>query len=87
MDVCTCAECRSDLDLTRCEWGRHYVQVEDVVGELHGLVACSDCWQEHDESCCDRCARVGICPQHGRDLAACKAEAAARDLEAEWRAD
>jgi hypothetical protein len=68
-----------------CNWGRHRVY-RGIVGWLHGISACSECREEHNRICCDLCASLGFCPRHGRDLAACKAEAAARDLEAEWRA-
>jgi hypothetical protein len=56
-----------------CAWGKHKVDIDAMVGaSLHGRDACRGCWQDHDESCCSRCRRVGLCPVHGRDLAACK---------------
>jgi hypothetical protein len=71
-----------------CSWGRHRVFRDDgMMVSLHGWSACEECREDHDSACgCERCRRIGWCPVHGYDLPACEAEAAARDLEAEWRA-
>jgi hypothetical protein len=58
-------------DYPRCDWGRHQVY-RGLVGSLHGISACSECREDHDKRCgCERCRRVGLCPVHMYDLAAC----------------
>jgi hypothetical protein len=59
-----------------CDWGRHRVLDDgNTMASLHGITACKDCQLDHDSTCgCERCRRIGLCPVHGYDLAACTAQ-------------
>jgi hypothetical protein len=58
----------------RCDWGRHRVFDDGgMMVSLHGISACEECRDDHDTTCgCEQCRRIGWCPVHGCDLAACE---------------